>query len=311
MIVYNGYKDLNLKNPVVTLGFFDGVHLGHLYLLKQVVTRAKKEGGESVVVTLYPHPRKVLSNSSDLSFLTSMDEKRVLLEKTGIDVLIIVPFTNEFSNKEACEFVKEVLVEKIGMKQLIVGYNHHFGKGGTGNFSTLSDCAIKYGFKLEKVQGFALGNEKVSSTIIREALLKGELEKANQLLGYDYFLNGTIVEGRQIGRSIGFPTANIKPDYLHKLIPKPGVYAVEVVHDGSAYKGMLNIGTRPTVNSGSDPMSIEVNMFDFEKSIYNQNITLVFRYRMRDEIKFETIDLLVEQLHRDRKNALKLLEKST
>jgi riboflavin kinase/FMN adenylyltransferase len=310
MIVYEGYMDLNLKNPVVTLGFFDGVHQGHRYLLDQVVNKAKKTEGESVVVTFYPHPRKVLSDNSDMSFLTSMAEKKILLEKTGIDALIIVPFTNEFSNKEACEFVKEVLVEKIGMKQLIVGYNHHFGKGGTGNFSTLSDCSVKYGFRLEKVQGFALQDGEISSTIIREALLGGALEKANRLLGYSYFLNGTIVEGKQIGRSIGFPTANIKPDYLHKLIPKPGVYAVEVIHEGFVHKGMLNIGNRPTVNPGSDPMSIEVNMFDFEKSIYSQKITLVFRFRMRDEIKFRNIDLLVEQLHRDKENALRLLGKS-
>jgi riboflavin kinase / FMN adenylyltransferase len=307
MVVYQGYDDLRLKNPVVTLGFFDGVHQGHRYLLDKVVSNAREAGGESVVVTFYPHPRRVLSDMSDLSYLTSMDEKKILLDKAGVDVLIVVPFTHEFSNKEACEFVKEVLVERIGMKQLVVGYNHRFGKDGSGNYSTLSDCAIKYGFRLEKVKGFSSNDGKISSTIIREALLMGELEKANRLLGYNYFLNGTIVEGKKIGRSIGFPTANIKPDYLNKLIPKSGVYAVEVIHDRSVHKGMLNIGIRPTVNPGSDPMSIEVHLFDFEDNIYNHKITLVFRYRMRSEMKFENTDILVEQLIIDKKNAMRLL----
>jgi riboflavin kinase/FMN adenylyltransferase len=307
MIIHEGYEDLDFKNPIVTLGFFDGVHRGHQFLLKLLVDRAKETAGESVIVTLYPHPRQVLSDNTDLTFLTSLDEKKVLLEKANIDRLIIVPFTHEFSNKEACEFIKEILVEKIGMKHLIVGFNHHFGRGGRGNFNTISDCATKYKFRLEKVHGISSTEGNISSTMIREALLTGQLEKATQLLGYNYFMNGIIVEGKQFGRSIGFPTANIEPDYINKLIPKSGVYAVELVHEGSIYKGMVNIGTRPTVNTGSEPMSIEVHLFDFMNNIYNNKITLVFRYRMRDEIKFDGLERLIEQLKKDREQALKLL----
>jgi riboflavin kinase/FMN adenylyltransferase len=308
MIVYEGYKDLDLKNPVVTLGYFDGVHRGHKFLLEKVVERAKETGGESVVVTFYPHPRYVLSeNSSDLIFLTSMDEKITLLEKININTLIIVPFTYELSKKEACEFIKEILVDKIGMRLLIVGFNNHFGRGRGGDYDTIIDCAIKLGFRLERIQGIFSDEGNISSTMIRESLLKGELGKANFLLGYNYSLNGIIVEGKKIGSSIGFPTANIKPDYINKLIPKSGVYAVEVIHKSSIYKGMLNIGTRPTVNTGSDPMSIEVHLFDFKDNIYNNKITLVFRYRLRDEMKFENINLLIEQLHKDEKDARKLL----
>jgi riboflavin kinase / FMN adenylyltransferase len=309
MIVYEGYKDLDLKNPVVTLGYFDGVHRGHRFLLERVVTRAKETGGESVVVTFNPHPRQVLSeNGYDLIFLTSIDEKKALLERIGINSLIMVPFTNELSNKEACEFIKEILVDKIGMKELIVGFNNQFGRGGGGDYETISVCAIKFGFRIEKVQGVSSNEGNISSTMIREALLKGELEKANSLLGYNYFMNGIIVEGKKIGRSIGFPTVNIKPDYINKLIPKSGVYAVEVIHENSIYKGMLNIGIRPTVNTGSEPMSIEVHLFDFKDNIYNNKITLIFRYRMRDELKFANINLLAEQLHKDEKNARKLLK---
>jgi riboflavin kinase/FMN adenylyltransferase len=309
MIIHEGYKNLNLKNPVVTLGFFDGVHLGHKFLLERVVKRAKETAGESVVVTFYPHPRHVLSDDSpELTLLTSLDEKKIIIEKAGIDVLIVVPFTYELSKKEACEFIKEILVDKIGMKELIVGFNNHFGKGRGGDYNTVKDCAGKYEFRVEKVSGVSSDGGNISSTMIRKALLKGELEKANSLLGYNYFINGTIVEGKRIGRSIGFPTANIKPDYINKLIPGNGVYAVEVKHNNSVYKGMLNIGTRPTVNTGSEQMSIEVHLFDFKGNIYGNKITLVFRYRMRDEMKFGSIDLLTKQMRIDEIDARKLLE---
>ena len=308
MIIHEGYKNIKLTRPVITLGYFDGVHRGHNYLLKALVNRAREKNGESVVVTFFPHPRFVLSEDySDLTFLTSPDEKKWLLEKAGIDNLIIVPFTHEFSKKEACDFIKEVLVDSLGMECLIVGFNHHFGRDRGGDFSTLSECALKYGFQIEKVEGVSYGETKISSTTIREALKIGELEEANQMLGYNYFLNGTIVEGNRIGRSIGFPTANIKPEYDNKLIPGRGVYAVEVIVAKTVYKGMLNIGIRPTVNSSSEPMSIEVNLFDFNEDIYDINVTLVFRYRMRDEIKFDGLEQLVEQLRKDKEQALRLL----
>ena len=309
MIIHEGYKNIKLRKPVVTLGYFDGVHKGHAFLLGTLVKRAREIGGESVIVTFYPHPRQVLShNNSGLTFLNSLDEKEILLEKANIDHLIIVPFTHEFSKKEACEFIKEVLVDVVGMKELFVGFNHHFGRGGRGDYSTILECSKKYGFRVEKVQGISSPEGNISSTIIREALLSGELEKANMLLGYNYFINGIIVEGKHLGSSIGFPTANINVDYENKLIPKTGVYAVEVVHEGKVYKGMLNIGFRPTTNAGSEPLTIEVHLFDFKLNIYNSKITLVFRFMMRDEMKFDNINFLVEQLHKDERIARRLLE---
>jgi riboflavin kinase/FMN adenylyltransferase len=308
MFIHKGYEDLHLRNPVVTLGIFDGVHRGHLVVITGLVNRAKETNGDSVIITFDPHPKKVLSNSNEeLTFLTSLEEKIFLLEKTGIDHLIIIPFDREFSNREACEFVGEVLIKKIGSKHLIVGFNHHFGRKGEGDFNAIKKCAESFNLNVEQIRALNTESGIISSSSIRNALLNGNLEEANNLLGYDYFMNGTIVTGKKLGRKIGYPTANIKPDYSDKLIPKDGVYAVEIYFEGEKYDGMMSIGLNPTVNKGSDPRTIEANIFNFNRDIYGVKIRVVFRFRLRDELKFESLEALADQIELDKKKAMQLL----
>ena len=306
MIIHEGYENLNLVAPVVTLGIFDGVHRGHRALLDCLVTRAKEAQGESVVITFFPHPRLVLEkNNINLSFLSTIEEKKVLLEKANIDHLIIIEFNIEFSRIQACDFIKDILVRKIGTKHLIIGYNHHFGKSGEGDFNTIKQCSESLAFRVEQVQGFHTDEGVISSSSIRKALLKGNLDDANRWLGYSYSMSGSIVEGRKIGRSIGFPTANIVPENQHKLIPGDGVYAVEVKLDKKAYPGMLSIGSNPTVNSDSTLKSIEVHILNFNKDIYGRNITVIFRKRMRDEKKFDNLKKLTQQMELDKQDTLR------
>jgi len=308
MIIHEGYENLNLVTPVVTLGIFDGVHRGHRALLDCLVSRAREVSGESVVITFSPHPRLVLEqNRVDLSFLTTMDEKKNLLENANVDHLIIIEFNNKFSKIQACDFIKEVLVEKIGAKHLIIGYNHHFGRSGEGDFNTIKQYAESLDFRVEQVQEIHTEEGAISSSSIREALLKGRLDEANRWMGYSYSISGTIGEGRQIGRSIGFPTANIKPDYQYKLIPGNGVYAVEVQLDGLIYPGMLSIGSNPTVNKDAGTRSIEVHILNFDKDIYGRAISVIFRKRLRDEIKFDNTEQLAEQMKLDKQQVLHLL----
>jgi len=306
MIIHEGYENLNLVAPVVTLGIFDGVHRGHRALLDCLVTRAKEAQGESVVITFFPHPRLVLEkNNINLSFLSTIEEKKVLLEKANIDHLIIIEFNIEFSRIQACDFIKDILVRKIGTKHLIIGYNHHFGKSGEGDFNTIKQCSESLAFRVEQVQGFHTDEGVISSSSIRKALLKGNLDDANRWLGYSYSMSGSIVEGRKIGRSIGFPTANIVPENQHKLIPGDGVYAVEVKLDKKAYPGMLSIGSNPTVNSDSALKSIEVHILNFNKDIYGRNIIVIFRKKLRDEKKFDNLKKLTQQMELDKQDTLR------
>lgn len=307
MHIHRGYENINLERPVVTLGIFDGVHLGHRVLLDRLVSCAKEADGQAVVITFSPHPRLVLDkDSTTLTFLTTMDEKIVLLEKAKVDHLIIIGFNREFSRISACEFVKDVLVEKIGTRHLIIGYNHHFGRRGEGDFNTVKRCTETLDFKVEQVEGFHKDGGAISSSLVREALLAGRLEEANKLLGYEYSMSGTVIGGRRIGRSIGFPTANIKPADPHKLIPSNGVYAVEVSLEGQFYHGMLSIGSNPTVNIDSGLRSIEVHILNFEGNIYEKSISVVFRKRLRDEIRFENVEKLAEQMELDRQSTIRL-----
>ena len=308
MIIHDGYENLNLIAPVATLGIFDGVHRGHLALLDSLVSRAKEEKSESVVITFSPHPRLVLEqNNTNLSFLTTMEEKTVLLEKAFVDHLIIVEFTNEFSKIPACDFIKDILVEKIGTKHLIIGYNHHFGRRGEGDFNTIKQCSEALGFRVEQVQGYHTEEGAISSSSIREALLKGKLDEANRWLGYSYSVSGTVIEGRKIGRIIGFPTANIKPDSQYKLIPSNGVYAVMVQLDKEVYPGMLSIGSNPTVNEDASFRSIEVHILNFDKDIYGRKISVIFRKRLRDVIKFDNLEQLTAQMVHDKQDTLRFL----
>lgn len=308
MIVHKGYENLDLTSPVVTLGIFDGVHRGHRLLLNKLVSRASENKGESVVITFNPHPRLVLQqNHKNLSFLSTIDEKARLLQESGIDHLIIIEFNKSFSHMEACEFIQKVLVDKVKTRHLIVGYDHHFGRKGEGNFETIKQCSKSLNFIVEKVEELYASEGVVSSSAIRQALHDGRLDEANNWLGYSYFINGKIVAGKKIGRSMGFPTANIKPDYKYKLIPGDGVYAVIVKIDGIDFPGMLSIGTNPTFNSENIEKSIEVNIFDFDKDIYGKDISVVFRKWLRNEIRFENIEQLVKQMIRDKEQTLGLL----
>jgi len=307
MVVHDGYENLNLNSPVATLGIFDGVHRGHMALLNCLVTRAKELNGESVVITFSPHPRQVLElDNKNLSFLTTMEEKKVLLEKADIDHLIVIQFNSQFSKIPACLFISEILIEKIRTKHLIIGYNHHFGLRGEGDFDTIKRCSEELDLSVEQVQGYHTEEGAISSSLIRESLLNGRVEEANRWLGYSYSVSGTVIEGRRIGRTIGFPTANIKPDSQFKLIPEKGVYAVEVRLGNDVYYGMLNIGSNPTVNDDDSFRSIEVNILNFEKEIYGRDISVIFRKKLRDEKKFDNLKQLTEQMKLDEQETLRL-----
>ncbi len=307
MVIHEGYENLRLIAPVVTLGIFDGVHRGHRALLDYLVKSAKESQGESVVITFFPHPRLVLEKRIiNLSFLSTIEEKKVLLEKANIDHLIIIEFNIEFSRIQACDFIKDILVRKIGTKHLIIGYNHHFGRSGEGDFNTIRQCSESLAFRVEQVRAFHTDGDVISSSSIRNALFRGNLDEANRWLGYSYSMSGSVIEGRKIGRSIGFPTANIIPDDQHKLIPADGVYAVEVKVDEKDYPGMLSIGSNPTVNSDSKLRSIEVHILNFNADIYGRNISVTFRKRLRDEKKFDSLEELTQQMELDKQNTIRI-----
>lgn len=308
MKVHEGYENLSLVNPFVTIGVFDGVHLGHRALLDHLSSGAAKAGAESVVITFNPHPRLVLSEKTEgLYFLSTLEEKKKLLAESKIDHLIIMSFTKELGNLEAADFIREILVERIGITRLIVGYDNHFGKNKEGDFKKIRECAELFNFEVERISEVSAREGIISSTVIREALLKGRLEDAGRLLGYDYSLTGTVIQGRKLGRSFGFPTANIKPSDSHKLIPADGVYAVEVLVGNEKLPGMLSIGFNPTVNKGREIRSIEVHIFNFDMDLYNQSATIIFRFRLRDEKRFDSVKQLARQMELDKQAAMRLL----
>ncbi len=307
MIVHQDIENIKINNPVLTIGVFDGVHQGHLSILNKLKKTAKEKNGESVVLTLWPHPRIVLNKDvSSLRLLNTIEEKKFLLSKAKIGHLIIIPFTKDFANLTACDFIEQYLVNKIGVKHLVVGYNHQFGKDRKAGYQFLKECAQQYGFEIEKLEARLVDNDSVSSTKIREFLTSGHLGHANRYLGYEYFITGDVVGGNQIGRKIGFPTANIKIPEPYKQIPRDGVYAVRVKLNGDLYNGMLNIGSRPTVSTTLREKNIEVHIFDFNQKVYNQKITVSFVKRIRDEKKFNGLDELAKQLVEDKKEVQKI-----
>jgi riboflavin kinase / FMN adenylyltransferase len=308
MLIHRGNENPVIINPVVTTGVFDGVHSGHRVLLDRVVKLAHETNGESVVLTFDPHPRLVLSEKHEgISFLSTLEEKIRLLGAARIDHIVIVDFNKELARLSAFDFIRIYLVEKIRTKHLVVGYDHHFGRGREGDINTVRLCGKKFGFEVEQMERVTAPEGIISSTVIREALLAGSLEEANRLLGYSYSITGTVVKGREIGHKLGFPTANIEPSDIYKLIPADGVYAVEVVADGQLLKGVLSIGFNPTVNKDETRRTVEVNIFNFDGDLYGNQITVVFRYRLRDEIRFESPSKLSEQMKLDKMNAIRLL----
>lgn len=308
MKLHTDINSFKAMKPVVTIGTFDGVHLGHQKVIKRLKQIAKNHQGESVIFTFYPHPRLVTSpKETNLRLLTTLDEKIKLFKKFGVDHLIIFPFNKEFSELTYNEFVKTILVDQLKINCLVVGYDHKFGKNRAGGFEDLKECANEYNFKIEKLDALSIEEDNISSTKIRTALQTGTIKTANQYFGYKFVLHGTVVSGKQLGRKLGFPTANIEASDPHKIIPGYGVYAVHASVNGSEYNGMLNIGTRPTFNKNADNRSIEVNIFDFDEDIYGKEVTLTFIDKIREEQTFEGIEMLVKQLKLDKKSALKIL----
>ncbi|TKG94694.1 bifunctional riboflavin kinase/FAD synthetase [Puteibacter caeruleilacunae] len=306
MKIYHSIENFKAKNPVVTIGTFDGVHRGHQQVIKELIRIAKENNGESVVFTFYPHPRLVVNpDDNSLRLLNTLEEKKKLFAKIGLDHLVVFPFTKEFSKMDYSDFVKNILVGQMNMAHLVVGYDHKFGHKRKGGFDFLEQCAQKLGFGISKLEVLESDATNISSTKVREALLEGNLVRANKFLGYQYALDGHVVKGNQIGRTLDFPTANIEVFDVHKLIPAEGVYVVRVsVGDRNEYQGMLNIGTRPTIQSNEDHKSIEVNIFDLNEDIYEEPITVLFETRIRSEKKFNSLDALKDQLYKDREYAL-------
>ena len=302
MKTYNNIREFNKTESVVTIGTFDGVHIGHKKILERIIFNAKKLTCESVVLTFFPHPRMVLQDNSVVKLLNTVDEKTLLLEKTGIDNLIIHPFNQEFSRLTAEEFVKEILVNQLNIRKIIIGYDHRFGRNRTANINDLIVFGKEYGFEVEQISAQEINDNAVSSTKIRNAILEGNITLANNYLGYNYFFSGIVVKGKQLGRTIGFPTANIKINEDYKLIPKNGVYIVKSNYDKKTIFGLMNIGTRPTVDGTNQ--TIEVFFLDFDKTIYDESLTIEIIEFIREEQKFDSLNDLKNQINEDKIFAL-------
>lgn len=311
MKLHRDLTNFNAQNPVLTVGTFDGVHLGHRKIITRLIDRAKTINGETVIFTFDPHPRKVVApGESSLRLLTTAEEKIFLFEQSGIDHLIIYPFTPEFAQLSYEQFVKEILISQIHTKYLVVGYDHKFGKNRQGDFEFLKNCADQFDFHVERLDEFQMNMSSISSTKIREAIQKGDFETANSFLGYPFTLHGTVVEGQKLGRKIQFPTANVAASDPDKIIPGYGVYAVKAKIRNKIYQGMLNIGSRPTINNNADHRSIEVHLFGFNEDIYGETIELQFFIKLREEQKFDSLDALKEQLEKDKSTTLTYFDNS-
>lgn len=289
------------KPTIVTIGTFDGVHLGHKKILEQIITSAQSQDCESLVLTFFPHPRMVLQEGTEMKQLNTLNEKIALLESLGVDYLVVHPFDKDFSRLTAEDFVKQVLVDTFQIKKIIIGHDHRFGRNRTADINDLTEFGNNYGFEVEQISAEAINEVSISSTKIRTALSEGNIELANDYLGYEYSLTGIVSKGKQLGRTIGYPTANIHIEEDYKLIPQNGVYVAKSVLNGKTVYGMMNIGNRPTVEGTS--LTIEINFFDFDQDLYDQKITVSLLKRMRNEQKFESLDALKNQLAIDKSTA--------
>ncbi len=329
MQVHDDISNLPLfNNAVITIGTFDGVHTGHLQIIHQLKKEAAHIGGETVIITFHPHPRmivntKLKTSNHEIKLINTLPEKIELLRKQNIDHLVIVPFTLEFSQQSPEEYIRDFLVKNFHPHTIIIGYDHHFGKNRQGDYRLLESYQAECNFKVKEIPEHVLHHVTISSTRIREALEEGDIDTANEYLGYPYFFDGIVVEGNKLGRTLGYPTANIEITNPHKLVPVNGVYAVQLSIVGDSLNnenggnnelqnllkdGMMNIGVRPTI--GGTKRVIEVNIFDFDKNIYGQNIRIYLKYFLRKELKFNGLDALKEQLAEDKINAMQLLTKA-
>jgi riboflavin kinase/FMN adenylyltransferase len=304
---YNLSDFPNLSFPVVTTGTFDGVHLGHQTIIARLKELSLKFDGQSVVITYHPHPRMVLQpNNTELEFLNTLPEKIARLEQLGVDYLLIIPFDSTFASLTSEDFIRKILVDIVHTRKLVIGYDHHFGKNREGSFDHLVEYGPKYGFDVEEIPAQDIDQVAVSSTKIREALKKGDIQTANRFLGYPYPFSGKVIKGRQLGRKIEFPTANLEIIPDRKLIPANGVYAVNVIVDNAIFNGMMNIGFRPTVTE-EKVRTIEVHLFEFDNDLYDKEIKVRMITRIRDEVRFNGIDELRERLKIDKLEAIKNL----
>ncbi len=308
MKIYNSIHEIpKITNPIVTIGTFDGVHQGHRQIVNRLNKIKKETGGETFIFTFDPHPRQVLfPQQTDLKLLTLTSEKLNLLEQAGIDHVLVYPFTKEFSKQSAHSYIKDILVDAIGVKQLIIGYDHHFGNNREGNIGTLKKYAPEYNFTVEEIPAHEVDSINVSSSKIRKALEEGDIKTANAFLGYNYFISGKVVNGKKLGRTIGYPTANIFIENPAKLIPKIGVYAATANINGVLHKGMMSIGYNPTTDT-DNKIKTELHIFNFDADIYGCNLTLQIKARLRNEEKFASLDELKKQLHADKEHALSVL----
>ena len=305
--MYHSLEEFHsLPHAVVTIGTFDGVHCGHLKIIQRLKELSRDQGGETVVLTFYPHPRLVLQpDDNDLKMITTLEERSRLLAGYGIDHLIIREFNTGFSRVGAVEFVRDVLVNGIGTKTLVIGHDHHFGRNREGSYRTLEELAPVYGFRLEEIPEQVVNEVAVSSTKIRKALLAGHVSEATALMGHEFSLSGQVVHGDHLGRELGFPTANMEVEDRHKLIPANGIYAVQVDEGQHSWKGMLYIGNRPAM--GGSSRRIEVNLFDFDGDLYGKKIEVRLKARIRGDQDFDNLAQLREKMEEDRRHATKLL----
>ena len=307
MKIFHSINDFNSsKKTILTLGTFDGVHIGHRKILEKLTQNTRNGEYESLVLTFFPHPRMVLKGQSDIKLLNTIGEKIDLLEKLGVQNLVIHPFDETFSQLTAEEFVKTVLVEKFHIQKIIIGHDHRFGKNRTANIDDLIAFGKQYDFEVEQISVQEIKEVSISSTKIRNALTEGNMALANDYLGYEYFLTGTVSKGKQLGRTIGFPTANLMIEENDKLIPQNGVYAVKSIINQKIVFGMMNIGYNPTV--AGEKLSVEVHYFDFDADLYNQEIRVSILEYLRPEQKFDSVVLLKEQLKKDKDSSLALLK---
>ncbi len=309
MKVHNSLESLGIiANPVITTGTFDGVHLGHQKILDRLNSIARKNQGESVLFTFYPHPRMVLFPSDHgLKLLNTLEEKKVLLEKAGLDHLVIQPFSKEFSRLSALQYVRDIMVNKLNVHTMVVGYDHHFGRNREGNLALLREFSTTYDFGVQEISALDIEEISVSSTKIRKAISIGEIHLANEYLGYRYKFSGSVIKGAQRGRQLGFKTANLKINDDLKIIPSNGVYACFAWHNGKKHQGMLNIGHNPTFNTNTDT-HIEVHLLNFDQDIYGEELEIELEKKLRDEQKFNSLEDLVQQLNIDKSHTIEILK---
>lgn len=296
----------SFEKTIVTIGTFDGIHIGHQKILNNLIRTAKKERKKSVLLTFFPHPRMILQKELSVLLLNTIDEKSSLLKSMGLDYLIIHPFSKDFSRLSALDFVRDILVNKLNTSKLVIGYDHHFGKNREGNIDQLREYSLLYDFEVEEIPSQDINDVSVSSTKIRNALKEGSLKTANNFLGYHYMLNGTVVNGKKLGGKIGFPTANIAIQEDYKLIPKTGVYIIKTVIHNNLFYGMMNIGFNPTVEGRHQ--TIEAHLFNFNDTLYGKKIAVELLYFLRDEKKFDSVDDLIVQLSLDKKSAISFIK---